>query len=724
MAAFCAASMLMTLPGVSVYAADLIHADSIENVESTADEMDKSEDMLEEDIILEEAGIPAEAAEPSDDAAFTGMSEEPAETLEHAEVEVPDLKEQEDAAETVDRPEEYSLIADDVPNEETGVAYYTVGNGVEATYDPDTGGIALISTSGGTLWRDWLERAEIDRESVKSIKVLRYGFTGDNGKVKLPADARGHVYADSYLFGDLKNLTSLDLSGFDTSNVTDMSYMFHQCDNLTSLNLGSFDTSKVTNMSSMFQSCHKLKSLDLSGFNTSKVTDMSCMFDGCDSLTSLNLKGLNTSNVKNMEFMFCDCNNLKTIDLSNLNLSKVTDMNFMFDNCTSLTTLRLSGIKTANLTTMSCTFYRCLSLKTIDLSGFNTSKVTNMDNLFTECKSLTKLDLSGFNTSNVNSMGSLFYKCESLTALDLSNFNTSKVVNMHRMFAGCKKLQRLDLKNFKTTNLTCTDSMFKDCENLKYLDIGSFDVSKINKAGDMFTGCNALDILITPSNKKSSPSCYLPHTMYDRNGKSYSQLPVNQTAKVLGRTQALAASIFIDVRDPSHPFYNAIYWAVNKGITKGYPDGTFGINKSCTRGEMVMFLWRYAGQPLPKKILKSPFKDVPSSHAFYKAILWAYQNGITKGYPDGTFGINRNVTRGESMMFLWRLKGKPEPLPALKSPFIDVPETHAFYKAILWGYQKKITTGYTSGKKIGTFGINENCTRGQIVTFLYRARNL
>ena len=179
---------------------------------------------------------------------------------------------------------------------------------------------------------------------------------------------------------------------------------------------------------------------------------------------------------------------------------------------------------------------------------------------------------------------------------------------------------------------------------------------------------------------------------------------------------------FSDVQDPTHPYYKAIYWAADAGITKGYSDGTFGINRSCTRGEMMMFLWRYAGKPAPKTVSKSPFKDVPRTHTFYKAILWGSQKGITKGYPDGTFGINRNVSRGECMMFLWRLKGKPSPKAVAKAPFPDVPKSHVFYNAVLWGYQKKITTGFTSGKLKGKFGVNENCSRGQIVTFLYRAK--
>ncbi len=182
------------------------------------------------------------------------------------------------------------------------------------------------------------------------------------------------------------------------------------------------------------------------------------------------------------------------------------------------------------------------------------------------------------------------------------------------------------------------------------------------------------------------------------------------------------ASGFSDVQNPKHPYYNAIYWAANAGITKGYSDGTFGIDKNCTRGEMMMFLWRYANKPAPKTVSKSPFKDVPKTHTFYKAILWGSQKGITKGYSDGTFGVNRNVTRGECMMFLWRLKGKPAPKAVARAPFPDVPKNHVFYNAVLWGFQKKITTGFTDGKLKGQFGVNENCTRGQIVTFLYRAR--
>jgi hypothetical protein len=174
--------------------------------------------------------------------------------------------------------------------------------------------------------------------------------------------------------------------------------------------------------------------------------------------------------------------------------------------------------------------------------------------------------------------------------------------------------------------------------------------------------------------------------------------------------------LFKDVRDPSNPYYKAIYWAADKGITKGYSDGTFGINKACTRSEAVMFIWRLAGKPAPKSASKSPFSDVPTSHAHYKAILWAAQKGITTGYSDGKFRPSQTCTRGQIMTFIWRYKGKPAPKTVSKSPFKDVPKTHTYYKAILWGSQKGITKGFDDG----TFGINKDCTRGQIVTFLYR----
>ena len=141
----------------------------------------------------------------------------------------------------------------------------------------------------------------------------------------------------------LPHLNKIDLSGWDTSDITDMSKMFNSCYFLKSLDVSGFNTSKVTNMSNMFNSCWEIKSLDVSGFNTSKVTNMSYMFNGCSSLTSLDLSNWNTSKVTNMSYMFNGCSSLTSLDLSNWNTASVTNMSRMFNGCNKLSNLTLGN---------------------------------------------------------------------------------------------------------------------------------------------------------------------------------------------------------------------------------------------------------------------------------------------------------------------------------------------------------------------------------------------
>ena len=137
----------------------------------------------------------------------------------------------------------------------------------------------------------------------------------------------------SYMFYGCSSLTSLDLSSFNTSNVTKMYRMFYNCSALTSVDLSSFNTSNVTSMYEMFESCRSLTSLNVSNFNTSNVTDMYDMFENCTSLTSLDLSSFNTSKVTNMSYMFCNCRSLTYLDISNFDMSKVTSYSSMFYNC-------------------------------------------------------------------------------------------------------------------------------------------------------------------------------------------------------------------------------------------------------------------------------------------------------------------------------------------------------------------------------------------------------
>ena len=293
--------------------------------------------------------------------------------------------------------------------------------------------------------------------------------------------------------------SSLDLSKFDTSNVTNMRSMFRGCQSLTSLDLSKFDTSNVTNMGSMFSGCQSLTSLDLSKFDTSNVTNMGAMLRGCGSLTSLDLSKFDTSNVTNISFMFSDCKSLTSLDLSNFDTSNVATsfyglygMRSMFSGCGSLTSLDLSNFDTSKITDMSSMFSDCKSLTSLDLSKFDTSNVTNMSSMFSGCQSLTSLDLSKFDTSNVTNMRSMFSFCQSLTSLDLSNFDTSKITDMRYMFSGCQNLTSLDLSKFDTSNVTDMSYMFSGCGSLTSLDLSNFDTSKITDMSSMFSGCQSL----------------------------------------------------------------------------------------------------------------------------------------------------------------------------------------------------------------------------------------
>ena len=142
-------------------------------------------------------------------------------------------------------------------------------------------------------------------------------------------------------FTGMSKLSSIDLSGVNTSEVTNMNGLFYNC-GLTSLDLSNFNTKKVTDMSSMFRGCNKLTSLDLSRLNTLNVTDMSCMFMSCAALENLDMSNFNTRNVTNMSNMFYYCLKLETLDLSSFDTKNVTDMDNMFQSCNALTTIYVS----------------------------------------------------------------------------------------------------------------------------------------------------------------------------------------------------------------------------------------------------------------------------------------------------------------------------------------------------------------------------------------------
>ena len=173
---------------------------------------------------------------------------------------------------------------------------------------------------------------------------------------------------------------------------------------------------------------------------------------------------------------------------------------------------------------------------------------------------------------------------------------------------------------------------------------------------------------------------------------------------------------FTDVKSTDY-YADAVGWAVENGITAGKGNNTFKPNDKRTRGEIVTFLWRSAGSPEPKTTV-NPFKDVKEKDFYYKAVLWAVENDITAGKGEGTFKPGDKCTRGEAVTFMWRAEG--EPAAGSSGAFKDVASGAFYEKAVGWAVENSIT----AGKGEGTFKPSDKCSRAEIVSFLYRGRNL
>ena len=364
-----------------------------------------------------------------------------------------------------------------------------------------TGDVSLKNTN----LRNW----KVNETTVKSL----FKETNIGGKLKLDNwNIVGGTISLSGMFQGCTNLTAIDLSNFDTSNVTDMNYMFLECSSLESIDLSNWDTSKVTGMSRMFDGCSSLESIEgLSTFDTSKVTDMEVMFRGCSRLISIDVSGFDTSNVTSMYGMFHGCSKLISIDVSGFDTSNVKYMSRMFYECSSLASIDLSNWNTTGLASASTSnnlinsmFYNCTSLTSVNLSNWHISNnmlssmksSSNSDPaMFNGCNSLTSLNLSNWDVSKVTSMFTVFANYfNSLVDIDVSNWNTSNVTNMASMFYGCSSLESIKgLETWDTSNVTNMSAMFQGCSSLTTITgISEWNTVKVNYMNYMFNGCSSL----------------------------------------------------------------------------------------------------------------------------------------------------------------------------------------------------------------------------------------
>ena len=234
--------------------------------------------------------------------------------------------------------------------------------------------------------------------SFENFKTFRFkGSKNAFNRVEIIGKPSPVIGWNTSAFSNCSALTSLDVSGWDTSNINIHSSLCLGCTSLRNINMGKLNTSKVTDMTNMFATCLVLTSLDVSGWDTSEVTDMTNMFRDCNNLTYIDVSGWDTSKVTNMMHMFRGCGSLTSLDVSGWDTSKVTDMTNMFIGCGSLTSLDVSGWDTSKVTDMTNMFRDCSHIVTITF-GENFGKMQDV---------VGTLDLSNMSAWTNNSVNSL-----------------------------------------------------------------------------------------------------------------------------------------------------------------------------------------------------------------------------------------------------------------------------------------------------------------------------
>ena len=204
----------------------------------------------------------------------------------------------------------------------------------------------------------------------------------------------------------------------------------------------------------------------------------------------------------------------------------------------------------------------------------------------------------------------------------------------------------------------------------------------------------------------------IDYTGRSSEGETFSGVVEIQVDSAGGNTTIDIHLPFRDISSSAY-YFDAVKWAVSAGITGGTTATTFSPDAACTRAQMVTFLWRAAGSPAPKSGA-NPFRDVSSAAYYYNAVLWAVEQGITSGTSATTFSPDAIVTRGQTVMFLYRNAGSPA--SGTGSAFTDVKIGDYYSPAVRWA----VANGITSGTSATTFSPSAPCTRAQIVTFLYR----
>lgn len=416
--------------------------------------------------------------------------------------------------------------------------------GEHYTYDETTSILTVKNVSGDLLisYRDvsYLISLYSDdgfykeaayRTTIKTIEFVDYVNTTNSvktydlsenkdgsitGWIMSNGDGTYHLYIGSIYdiyarnmgkaFYKMTGLKTINFKNLNTSESTSFAYTFFETQ-VTTLDLSTFNTANATSMLDMFGGMNKLETLDVSNFNTSKVENMYYMFGGLSKLTELDISTFDTSSVTNMGYMFANMSKLTTLKLGkNFNTSQVTDMQYMFMGMSSMQSLDLSTFKTNNVTTTKYMFHNCDSITTLDLSNFNTENVLNMSYMFYSMDKLSTLNISNFNTSSVMRFDGMFDSCAALTSLDLKHFNTSSATRMENMFNNMYTLRTLDISSFVLTKVTNMSNFAANCTTVQQIDMRLAEFGSVTTYSNTFNGISSGVTIIA---KNSSAKTWL-----------------------------------------------------------------------------------------------------------------------------------------------------------------------------------------------------------------------
>lgn len=306
---------------------------------------------------------------------------------------------------------------------------------------------------------------------VKTFLCVRRDF---KGKLHLPINAS----TCSFMFVDI-NVSEIDLTEFDTTNIVDMDYMFLEADLGDCFSLGSPTNAQANT-----------PDRNILTLNTEGVTSMSGMFKDCK-VKHLDLNSLRTHNVTDFSDMFCSCNDLIDLNVDGFDTSKAKDFHGMFQGCIKLTQLNVKHFKVDNVLHMSCLFSKCLRLKVIDLESWDFSQVSDANEMFAYCEKLEKI-IANFNFKMIKEMAFMFCYCTKLSKVDLSHSDLSHVFDFGYTFFKCEGLKDIRFSQGVWQKAKLTLSMFDNCKALERLNLPDVILNDVIRSYAMFDDCDSL----------------------------------------------------------------------------------------------------------------------------------------------------------------------------------------------------------------------------------------